>query len=96
MAKKPNYGLRRGVAATAASGVMGGLAGMAGAVMNNPAASLAKAGLQNAPEDIANHIAGTGAMGATAGALIAGGVVAHRAIQNRKAHMQDAATKARR
>ena len=84
MAKEPNYGLRRGVAGTAAGSVVGGLAGMAGAVMQNPAASLAKAGLENAPEDIANHIMGTGAIGATAGALVAGGYMVNRAIQNHK------------
>lgn len=84
MAKKPNYGLRRGVAGTAASSIVGGLSGMAGAVLQNPARSLAEAGLSNAPEDIANHIMGTGVLGATAGALVAGGIVANRAMKNRK------------
>jgi len=99
MAKSPNYGLRRGVAGTAAVSVASGLAGMAGAMMNNPAGKLAAAGLSNAPEDIANHIAGSGVIGATGGALLAGGYMVNRAVQNRrnrKAHMQDAATKARR
>jgi len=84
MAKEPNYGLRRGVAVTVASSVAGSLAGMAGAVANNPAGKLAAAGLSNAPEDIANHLAGTGVVGAVGGALIGGAYIAHRAIQNHK------------
>lgn len=84
MAKEPNYGLRRGVAGTVASGVVGSLAGMAGAAMNNPARRLAEAGLSNAPEDIANHIVGTGVIGAVGGAIVGGAYVANRAIQNRK------------
>lgn len=84
MAKEPNYGLRRGVAGTAAGSVVGGLAGMAGAIIQNPARGLAEAGLSNAPEDIANHIVGTGVIGATAGALVAGGYMVNRAVQNRK------------
>lgn len=83
MAKEPNYGLRRGVAGTIAAGIGGGLAGAAGAAIN-PAQRLAAAGLSNAPQDIAEHIIGSGQIGAVGGAAIAAGYVAHRAIQNRK------------
>ena len=84
MAKEPNYGLRRGVAITAASSVAGGLAAVAGAVANNPARKLAEAGLDNAPQDIANHLMGTAGIGLVGGTMLGLGIVANQAIQNHK------------
>jgi hypothetical protein len=84
MAKEPNYGLRRGVAITAASSLTAGAASVAGALSRNPARSLAEAGLDNAPQDIANHLMGTAGIGLVGGAVLGGAYVATRAIQNRK------------
>ncbi len=83
MAKKtPNYGLRRGVAASVATGVLAGL-GSAANASHNTVSRLMDAGLDATPQDVQNHIVGSGVLGAVSATALAGAYLGGKAIVNK-------------
>lgn len=83
MAKKtPNYGLRRGVAASIGTGIASGIAGAASAAVD-PVRRLNEAGLDVTTDLVRDHIVGSGVMGAVGGAAAMGLYMGGKGIVNK-------------